>query len=96
MRVKVLMFMASYLDHLIRTKLTGQTELETNFYSKLLNEVGIGLTDSHLDTSFLLPISNVVKRYFNRAKFALNNYQNQMQPINFEMRMFLHMNMRIL
>lgn len=46
----------------------------------------------YVDTSFVLPTSNMVERLFSKAGFAFSDRRQGMTPVHFEALMFLHVN----
>lgn len=46
----------------------------------------------YMDLRFIVPTSNMCKRFFSKAGFALNTLRRRILPVNFEKQMFLHAN----
>ena len=46
------------------------------------------------DTSFLVPTSNILERFFSAAKFAFNDHRQQLSPVNLEGQLFLKLKSR--
>ena len=49
----------------------------------------------YMNTTFILPTSNIAERFFSCATYALNDLRQSLSPTNLELHLFLKINRRL-
>jgi hypothetical protein len=69
-----------------------EPDSELDFASAVLKRRKIQSVSLYMDCRFILPTSNVCERFFSTAGYCLNDYRQNILPLNLEKQLFLKVN----